>query len=124
MYSEWWFVFVFKQKTAYEVRISDCSSDVCSSDLGPTGRLLGHLGSHTWRPANVHFKVRKDGFEPLTTQYYFEGGKWVDDDCCHGVTPDLITPETIEDGVRVMTLDFVIEREQAEQRKSATEKVA
>ncbi|SKC05591.1 hypothetical protein SAMN06295937_10678, partial [Sphingopyxis flava] len=32
-------------------------------------------------------------------------------DCCHGVTPDLITPETIEDGVRVMTLDFVIERE-------------
>src|SRR3546814_4524843 len=26
-------VFVFKQKTAYEVRISDCSSYVCSSDL-------------------------------------------------------------------------------------------
>src|SRR3546814_4522802 len=25
--------FFFKQKTAYEVRISDCSSDVCSSDL-------------------------------------------------------------------------------------------
>src|SRR3546814_4828396 len=27
------FVFFFKQKTAYEVRISDWSSDVCSSDL-------------------------------------------------------------------------------------------
>src|SRR3546814_6348526 len=26
--------FVVKQKTAYEVRISDWSSDVCSSDLG------------------------------------------------------------------------------------------
>src|SRR3546814_2007266 len=26
-------MFVFKQKTAYEVRISDWSSDVCSSDL-------------------------------------------------------------------------------------------
>src|SRR3546814_6151433 len=26
-------VFFFKQKTAYEVRISDWSSDVCSSDL-------------------------------------------------------------------------------------------
>src|SRR3546814_10028718 len=26
-------VFVFKQKTAYEMRIRDCSSDVCSSDL-------------------------------------------------------------------------------------------
>src|SRR3546814_4286622 len=30
------FVFFFKQKTAYEMRISDWSSDVCSSDLrGP-----------------------------------------------------------------------------------------
>src|SRR3546814_5640709 len=28
----WFFVF-FKQKTAYEMRISDWSSDVCSSDL-------------------------------------------------------------------------------------------
>src|SRR3546814_155849 len=27
------FVFLFKQKTAYDVRISDWSSDVCSSDL-------------------------------------------------------------------------------------------
>src|SRR3546814_2760028 len=29
--------FFFKQKTAYEVRISDWSSDVCSSDLTPAG---------------------------------------------------------------------------------------
>src|SRR3546814_2270603 len=29
--------FFFKQKTAYEMRISDWSSDVCSSDLGPPG---------------------------------------------------------------------------------------
>src|SRR3546814_4899632 len=29
--------FFFKQKTAYEMRISDWSSDVCSSDLGGTG---------------------------------------------------------------------------------------
>src|SRR3546814_4093631 len=28
--------FFFKQKTAYEMRISDWSSDVCSSDLAPT----------------------------------------------------------------------------------------
>src|SRR3546814_12974902 len=30
--------FFFKQKTAYEVRISDWSSDVCSSDLPPARR--------------------------------------------------------------------------------------
>src|SRR3546814_9869886 len=28
-----WVFFLFKQKTAYEMRISDWSSDVCSSDL-------------------------------------------------------------------------------------------
>src|SRR3546814_2970838 len=28
-----WVCFFFKQKTAYEMRISDWSSDVCSSDL-------------------------------------------------------------------------------------------
>src|SRR3546814_19807410 len=34
------FFFFFKQKTAYEMRISDWSSDVCSSDLGSVaGRL-------------------------------------------------------------------------------------
>src|SRR3546814_12880418 len=31
-----YFFFFFKQKTAYEMRISDWSSDVCSSDLGLT----------------------------------------------------------------------------------------
>src|SRR3546814_2150313 len=49
--------FFFKQKTAYEMRISDWSSDVCSSDLdmsrviSPTDRLL--------------LKARADGVEGL-----------------------------------------------------------
>src|SRR3546814_6170596 len=34
------FVFFFKQKTAYEMRISDWSSDVCSSDLTTLLKLL------------------------------------------------------------------------------------
>src|SRR3546814_3197970 len=42
--------FFFKQKTAYEMRISDWSSDVCSSDLGwmcdvATAHLLLQVGS-------------------------------------------------------------------------------
>src|SRR3546814_2399730 len=32
------FFFFFKQKTAYEMRISDWSSDVCSSDLAGASR--------------------------------------------------------------------------------------
>src|SRR3546814_5248484 len=37
-------VFFFKQKTAYEMRISDWSSDVCSSDLGPVPQQPGVAG--------------------------------------------------------------------------------
>src|SRR3546814_7653099 len=36
--------FFFKHKTAYERRISDWSSDVCSSDLGAVGSHLKALG--------------------------------------------------------------------------------
>src|SRR3546814_1439279 len=36
-------VFFFKQKTAYEMRISDWSSDVCSSDLEEGGDELADL---------------------------------------------------------------------------------
>src|SRR3546814_8891792 len=35
--SVWLYCFFFKQKTAYEMRISDWSSDVCSSDLRMKG---------------------------------------------------------------------------------------
>src|SRR3546814_1374823 len=38
--------FFFKQKTAYEMRISDWSSDVCSSDLGRRQVDRGDSGDH------------------------------------------------------------------------------
>src|SRR3546814_5515543 len=39
------FFFFFKQKTAYEMRISDWSSDVCSSDLyAPVGLGVTAVG--------------------------------------------------------------------------------
>src|SRR3546814_16434196 len=37
----WCIFFFFKQKTAYEMRISDWSSDVCSSDLDENHPLSG-----------------------------------------------------------------------------------
>src|SRR3546814_3817407 len=42
--SEIHFVLFFKQKTAYEMRISDWSSDVCSSDLNKVLRAQGYEG--------------------------------------------------------------------------------
>src|SRR3546814_6112251 len=41
----------FKQKTAYEMRISDWSSDVCSSDLTSD---LGRAAASHLRPMNHH----------------------------------------------------------------------
>src|SRR3546814_7536146 len=39
-------LFFFMQKTAYEMRISDCSSAVCSSDLRGRGPLPGRRQRH------------------------------------------------------------------------------
>src|SRR3546814_16700655 len=38
-------LFLFKQRTAYEMRMSDWSSDVCSSDLFPGWTLPGVTGA-------------------------------------------------------------------------------
>src|SRR3546814_3614728 len=50
----YWCFFFFKQKTAYEMRISDWSSDVCSSDLlvmssAPTCVCGPIPVAHPWR---------------------------------------------------------------------------
>src|SRR3546814_7604448 len=42
--------FFFKQKTAYEMRISDWSSDVCSSDLGRRSQAaLNYINTTSYR---------------------------------------------------------------------------
>src|SRR3546814_10510246 len=58
-----WFFFFFKQKTAYEMRISDRSSDVCSSDLcdGPRRRARAAAGRR-------HGGTRRPGAERDVTE--------------------------------------------------------
>src|SRR3546814_6271168 len=59
--------FFFKQKTAYEMRISDWSSDVCSSDLRrqyavtPEGRHQRQTGLVVARLAHAMRKRLMDG---------------------------------------------------------------
>src|SRR3546814_13275108 len=87
------FVFFFKQKTAYEMRISDWSSDVCSSDL----------------PWDVGWRIG-DAHEP-------RGGElWVPWDRTAGVigpqgsgkTLDLLTPALLSaPGAALVTLTKV-----------------
>src|SRR3546814_10797500 len=62
------FFLFFKQKTAYEMRISDWSSDVCSSDLradGPEGTAavpVGDVDRHLIQARALH--LRRDGALP------------------------------------------------------------
>src|SRR3546814_8810848 len=52
-------IFFFKQKTAYEMRISDWSSDVCSSDLHLAARTSYGVEMHRRQPLPVQ-KRRRD----------------------------------------------------------------
>src|SRR3546814_5038947 len=53
--------FFFKQKTAYEMRISDWSSDVCSSDLHRRGGRSVPRNSH--RPHCARGCTRSEDFQ-------------------------------------------------------------
>src|SRR3546814_1789098 len=52
------YCFFFKQKTAYEMRISDWSSDVCSSDLDVGAAAGQHLGRCDVRAARLDLDVQ------------------------------------------------------------------
>src|SRR3546814_9694110 len=71
----WQYIFFFKQKTAYEMRISDWSSDVCSSDLRAGSQtalpLDAEIGLDRTRPHRVggHLDdVRPQTLEPRDHQ--------------------------------------------------------
>src|SRR3546814_5363802 len=53
--------FFFKQKTAYEMRISDWSSDVCSSDLTISSKASpGSDGLPNWRSQyNLQVRIKR-----------------------------------------------------------------
>src|SRR3546814_5847148 len=63
------FVFFFKQKTAYELRISDWSSDVCSSDLADRkGRRRCEIGSVSKLMGKRYCAALKDGDRQTAAQ--------------------------------------------------------
>src|SRR3546814_1801272 len=75
--------FFFKQKTAYEMRISDWSSDVCSSDL--TLDLRQPEGQEVVRKLAETADVLIENFRPGTLEGWGLG--W---DVLHEINPQLI----------------------------------
>src|SRR3546814_9534079 len=100
MFVHFIFIFFFKQKTAYELRISDWTSDVCSSDLVAdchdglfclrfaADLLAGdvdhawseqsparYLGPRLWFPENASRAVRHAGWPRSTVRYQRRGSR-------------------------------------------------
>src|SRR5881628_1704722 len=108
-----WFFF-FKQKTAYEMSVSDWSSDVCSSDLDDVSSAVAEfVASRDWdlvaaakdERAELIRQVRAEVLEALSEQYPPEYLKAALDDHLkslvrkrivgEGVRPDGRKPEEI-----------------------------
>src|SRR3546814_3614897 len=70
-------MFIFKRKTAYEMRISDWSSDVCSSDLRCGERAAGpwHPTAHNGRTGGRHLCLGERGVAQRLLPERYEFGK-------------------------------------------------
>src|SRR3546814_3506283 len=66
-------VFFFKQKTAYEMRISDWSSDVCSSDLHFHRRAMRRREEHRVTGAQSGRVRRAETKVAITAQLWKQG---------------------------------------------------
>lgn len=106
---------------------------------GPVGKLLGSLGRHCYRPAHMHFLLKKEGMEELTTALYLRGDKYEYSDAVFGVKStlvidleiaeeDMATKYEVEVGCKVLKYGFVmvekevttkLRREQAEEAMRA-----
>lgn len=53
------------------------------------GSLMTRLGRHRLRAAHLHYRVLAPGFEPLTSQMYFEGQPQNATDCIFSPSPDI-----------------------------------
>src|SRR3546814_3488937 len=75
------FFFFFKQKTAYEMRISDWSSDVCSSDLELADRSVEALiddAAHRLGEGGVADPVQHHLRDGALAAFGFAGGFIID----------------------------------------------
>lgn len=80
---------------------------------GACGQLIAAAGWHAWRPAHLHFKVRAEGHQLITSQLYFPGDPHNEDDVASAVKPELmLDPQPNPDAEGEMTTyDFVLDAE-------------
>jgi hydroxyquinol 1,2-dioxygenase len=57
---------------------------------GPVGRLLRAGNRHAWRASHLHYIIRAQGMRAITTEVFFEGTDYLDNDAVFGVRRSLI----------------------------------
>jgi hydroxyquinol 1,2-dioxygenase len=83
---------------------------------GPVGTMMRATKQSPMRPAHIHFRVRKPGFDTLVTHVFADGDPYLDSDVVFGVrsscigTYERLSPGTAPDGTRIdrhfYALDF------------------
>ena len=74
---------------------------------GPVGQLLGELGRHPNRPAHLHFILKADGYQPLTTHIFDPEDPYINSDAVFGVKKSLLAGfRRVNDPERARTLGF------------------
>lgn len=76
-------------------------------DDGPVGKLLARLGRHPNRAAHIHFIIRAEGFETITTHIFSPDCPYLAEDSVFGVKESLIGNfEKLDDRAEANELGF------------------
>src|SRR3546814_13034376 len=89
--------FFFKQKTAYEMRISDWSSDVCSSDLSARAFQPPFAHALAGKPASVMARAMAETLVRSESKVTRTVAAWVS-------TADSVTPGTFSSDFSIVML--------------------
>ncbi|HZG29307.1 MAG TPA: intradiol ring-cleavage dioxygenase [Ensifer sp.] len=74
---------------------------------GPVGQLLVALGRHPYRPAHLHYIIKADGFETLTTHIFDPDDPYINSDAVFGVKESLLAKfDKTNDPARAQTYGF------------------
>ena len=76
-------------------------------DDGTVGKLLHALGRHPYRPAHLHYILKADGFETLTTHIFDPDDLYINSDAVFGVKESLLAEfKRVDDPARAKDLEF------------------
>lgn len=79
---------------------------------GATGQMTVAAGWSPFRPAHLHLKVSHPGYQLITSQLYFVGGEFTDNDIAQATKPELMldpAPRTDGGPGNEVTYDFVLD---------------